>query len=39
MKKIFLETDWSADYDTLGPLSGKAMIDPWLIGGGVTYRF
>jgi len=39
VKKIFLETDWSADHDTLGPLSGKAKMDPWLIGAGVTYRF
>ena len=39
VKKIFLETEWSADHDTLGPLSGKAEIDPWLIGAGVTYRF
>ncbi|CAD7040415.1 OmpW family protein [Pseudorhizobium endolithicum] len=39
VKKIFLETDWSVDHDTLGPLSGKAKIDPWLIGAGVTYRF
>lgn len=21
------------------PLSGKAKLDPWLIGAGVTYRF
>ncbi|MCZ4093603.1 OmpW/AlkL family protein [Sinorhizobium psoraleae] len=39
MKKIFLETDWKADHDVLGPLSGKAKIDPLLIGAGVTYRF
>lgn len=39
VKKIFLETKWSADHDTLGPLSGKAKINPWLIGAGVTYRF
>lgn len=39
VKKIFLETDWSADHDTLGSLSGKAKMDPWLIGAGVTYRF
>jgi len=39
VKKIFLETDWSADHDSLGALSGKAKIDPWLIGGGITYRF
>ncbi|WP_426127126.1 OmpW/AlkL family protein [Pararhizobium sp. PWRC1-1] len=39
VKKIFLKTDWSADHDTLGPLRGKAKIDPWLIGTGITYRF
>lgn len=39
VKKIFLETEWTATHDTLGPLSGKAKIDPWLIGAGVTYRF
>ncbi|WP_390625006.1 OmpW/AlkL family protein [Pseudorhizobium xiangyangii] len=40
VKKIFLETDWSVDNSPFGtPLSGKAKIDPWLIGAGVTYRF
>jgi outer membrane protein len=39
VKKIFLETKWKADHDVLGPLSGKAKINPWLIGTGVTYRF
>jgi outer membrane protein len=39
VKKLFLETNWSADHSTLGPLSGKAKLDPWLVGAGVTYRF
>ncbi|MGE6739327.1 OmpW/AlkL family protein [Allorhizobium pseudoryzae] len=39
VKKLFLETDWSATHSTLGPLSGKAKLDPWLVGAGVTYRF
>jgi outer membrane protein len=40
VKKIFLDTDWKVDNSPLGvPLSGKAKIDPWLIGAGVTYRF
>ena len=39
VKKIFLETDWSANHTTLGRLSGKAKLDPWLVGAGVTYRF
>lgn len=38
VKKIFLETDWSADLSGT-KLNGKAKIDPWLIGAGVTYRF
>lgn len=38
VKKIFLEPDFTA---TLGStvLTGKADLNPWLIGGGVTYRF
>lgn len=39
VKKIFLETKWSATHDALGDISGKAKIDPWLVGAGVTYRF
>lgn len=42
VKKIFLETDWKVDSSPLDgspALSGKAKIDPWLIGAGVTYRF
>lgn len=39
VKKLFLETNWSADHSTLGALSGKAKLDPWLVGAGVTYRF
>lgn len=39
VKKIFLKTTWSADHDVLGPLSGTAKLDPWLVGAGVTYRF
>lgn len=38
VKKIFLETKWSADMGGT-PISGKAKLDPWLIGAGVTYRF
>jgi outer membrane protein len=37
-KKLFLETNWSADMGGT-PISGKAKLDPWLIGAGVTYRF
>ncbi|MCK5934231.1 MAG: OmpW family protein [Fulvimarina manganoxydans] len=38
VKKLFLRPDWSANLGTT-PLSGKADLDPWLIGAGVTYRF
>ena len=38
VKKIFLEPDWTANLgDT--KLSGKADLNPWLIGAGLTYRF
>ncbi|MBS9720852.1 OmpW family protein [Tianweitania sp. BSSL-BM11] len=38
VKKIFLEPDWTAKLgDT--KLSGKAELNPWVIGAGVTYRF
>jgi outer membrane protein len=38
VKKIFLKPDFDA---TVGGtnVSGKAKLDPWLIGAGVTYRF
>lgn len=36
VKKLFLEPEWSANG---GSLSGKAELNPWLIGTGVTYRF
>lgn len=38
VKKIFLKPDFDV---TVGSdqLSGKAKLDPWLIGAGVTYRF
>jgi outer membrane protein len=38
VKKLFLETNWSADMGGT-PISGKAKLDPWLVGAGVTYRF
>lgn len=38
VKKIFLDTKWSADLNGT-PVSGRAKIDPWLIGAGITYRF
>jgi outer membrane protein len=36
VKKLFLEPDWTAND---GTVSGKAELNPWLIGTGVTYRF
>lgn len=36
VKKLFLEPDWTAND---GTVSGKAELNPWLIGTGITYRF
>jgi outer membrane protein len=38
VKKLFLKADFDA---TIGGTnySGKAKLDPWLIGAGITYRF
>ena len=38
VKNIFLKTDWTAELGGT-PISGKAKLDPWLIGAGITYRF
>ncbi len=38
VKKLFLEPEWKVDYKG-APLTGKAKLDPWLVGAGVTYRF
>lgn len=38
VKKIFLEPKWKVDFDG-APLTGKAKLNPWLVGAGVTYRF
>ena len=37
-KKIFLRPDFDANVGG-AHVSGKANLDPWLIGAGVTYRF
>ncbi|MDJ1159776.1 OmpW family protein [Chelatococcus sp. SYSU_G07232] len=39
VKKIFLEPDVKATIPGVGLVTGKVKIDPWLIGGGLTYRF
>ncbi|MER8917327.1 OmpW family protein [Mesorhizobium sp. M0761] len=38
VKKLFLNTDFDVTVDG-AKLTGKASLDPWLIGAGVTYRF
>ena len=38
VKKLWLRPDYSATVSGL-PVTGKAHIDPWLVGGGVTYKF
>ncbi|CCE08639.1 conserved exported hypothetical protein [Bradyrhizobium sp. STM 3843] len=39
VKKLWLRPDYSATVNGVIPVNGTAHIDPWLIGGGVTYRF
>jgi outer membrane protein len=39
VKKIFLEPDYSATVNNAIPVSGTAHINPWLVAGGVTYKF
>ncbi|MEW6639181.1 MAG: OmpW family protein [Pseudomonadota bacterium] len=39
VKKLFLRADYNAVVNNAITVSGRATIDPWLIGGGVTYRF
>lgn len=36
VKKLFLEPKWTGNG---GALSGKAKLNPWLIGAGFTYKF
>ncbi|MER8817126.1 OmpW family protein [Mesorhizobium sp. M0965] len=38
VKKVFLKPDFDVTVDG-AKLTGKADLDPWLIGAGVTYRF
>ncbi|MER9197160.1 OmpW family protein [Mesorhizobium australicum] len=38
VKKVFLKPDFDVTVDG-AKLTGKAALDPWLIGAGVTYRF
>lgn len=43
VKRLFLRPDWSGAISIGGglplPMNGKVDIDPWLVGGGVTYKF
>jgi outer membrane protein len=39
LKKLFLEPNYSATVNNAIPVSGRANIDPWLVGAGVTYKF
>lgn len=38
VKKLFLKPDFDVTVDG-AKLTGKAELDPWLIGAGITYRF
>ena len=38
VKKLWLEPNYSATVSGI-PVSGRANIDPWLVGAGVTYKF
>jgi outer membrane protein len=38
VKKVFLRADYTATVSGIA-VNGRANIDPWLVGGGVTYRF
>ena len=39
VKKLWLRPDYSATVNGTIPVTGTAHIDPWLVGGGVTYKF
>lgn len=39
VKRILMEPKFTASVPGTGFVAGKAKIDPWLIGVGVTYRF
>lgn len=39
VKKLWLRPDYSATVNNTIPVTGRANIDPWLVGGGVTYKF
>ena len=43
VKKLWLRPDWSGAISVGGgaplPSLGKVNLDPWLVGGGLTYKF
>ena len=39
VKKLFLRPNYSATVNNAIPVTGRANIDPWLVGAGVTYKF
>ena len=39
VKKLFLEPNYSATVNNAIPVSGRANINPWLVAGGVAYKF
>lgn len=39
VKKLYLEPNYTATVNNAIPVSGRANINPWLVAGGVTYKF
>jgi len=39
VKKLWLRPSWDGTLNGAVPVTGKVNLDPWLIAGGVTYRF
>ncbi|MCC8940998.1 OmpW family protein [Bradyrhizobium sp. Arg62] len=39
VKKLWLRPDYSATVNNAIAVTGRANIDPWLVSGGVTYKF
>jgi outer membrane protein len=39
VKKLWLQPNYSATVNNVIPVTGRANIDPWLVGAGVTYKF
>jgi outer membrane protein len=39
VKKLWLQPNYSATVNGVIPVTGRANVDPWLVGTGVTYKF